>query len=174
MNDQLIEPVGPDDFIYHWERADINGAIFGSLSGLGYSATLFLPLCVDAGFEMGASFFISLHWWTNPGYTLIEKIIGPIPDYLQILLSIYYMYTCITKHNVDTAALMVNWVKYLQAAFLPYVTVRTFMQGPRHDMFTSGFTIWKFIFNIIDASVFMNEHYDVLIKIEQELRDIFD
>jgi hypothetical protein len=100
MNDELFEPVGPDDFIYHWDRADLQGAIFGSLSGIGYSATLFLPICVDAGFEMGASFFIILQWWKNPGYTLIEKIIGPIPDYTQMLFSLYYMYTCITKHNV--------------------------------------------------------------------------
>lgn len=39
------------------------------------------------------------------------------------------------------------------------------MQGPRHDTFATGFTLWKFIFNIIDASVFMNEYYGITDKI---------
>jgi hypothetical protein len=74
---------------------------------------MFLPTCVDAGFEMGASFFMILHWWKNPGYEWVERIIGPIPDYLQMIASVYYMYSCIIKENIRDAHLIVNWLKYI-------------------------------------------------------------
>jgi hypothetical protein len=38
----LQQSLDPSTFIYHWDRADWQGAIFGSLSGIGYSATLLL------------------------------------------------------------------------------------------------------------------------------------
>jgi hypothetical protein len=41
-----------------------------------------LPNCADAGFEIGASAFMILEWWKNPNYSLTEKIIGPIVDYV--------------------------------------------------------------------------------------------
>jgi hypothetical protein len=50
---------------------------------------------------MGASAFMIYHWFQNPGFTLLEKIFGPIPDYIQILSSTFYMYSCITKTYID-------------------------------------------------------------------------
>ncbi len=76
---------------------------------------------------MGASTFMIFHWFQNPGFTLSEKIIGPIPDYIQLLSSIFYMYSCITKTYLDESFILVNGVKYLQASVLPYVIVLTFM-----------------------------------------------
>jgi hypothetical protein len=57
---------------------------------------------------------------------------------------------------------LVNWVKYFQAAVLPYVYVRTFMQGKRHEMFTAGFTVFKQIFNFLDASFYFNNRYQII------------
>jgi len=108
---------------------------------------------------MGASAFMIYHWFQNPGFTILEKIIGPIPDYIQILSSIFYMYSCITKNYIDESFILVNGAKYLQASVLPYVIVLTFMQGDRHDMFTAGFASWKFIFNILDATIYMNQRF---------------
>jgi hypothetical protein len=76
---------------------------------------------------MGASTFMIFHWFQNPGFTLYEKIIGPIPDYIQLLSSIFYMYSCITKTYLDESFILVNGAKYLQASVLPYVIVLTFM-----------------------------------------------
>jgi hypothetical protein len=42
LHQSLDSVVDPTDFIYHWDKADWQGAIFGSLSGIGYSSTLFL------------------------------------------------------------------------------------------------------------------------------------
>lgn len=120
---------------------------------------------------MGASAYVIYQYWHNQGYTLIEKLLGPVPDYAQIVLSIYYMYSCIVKRNIQEALLYVNSVKYLQAFTLPYVVVRTFMQGDRHDMFTAGFMFWKAIFNFIDASVYMNERYDIYDRLIREMGD---
>jgi hypothetical protein len=39
---QLQQSLDPSTFIYHWDRADLQGALFGSLSGIGYSATMLL------------------------------------------------------------------------------------------------------------------------------------
>ena len=51
--------------------------------GLGYGADIILnDDCSDAGFEMAGSTFMAYNWFTNDGNTLLEKIIGPIPDYL--------------------------------------------------------------------------------------------
>jgi hypothetical protein len=38
----LQQSLDPSTFIYHWDRADLQGALFGSLSGIGYSATMLL------------------------------------------------------------------------------------------------------------------------------------
>ena len=140
--------------------------MFGGASGLGYSATFFLGVCEDAGFELGASLFVIYNWFRNPGYTIEEKIIGPIPDYVQFLTSLYYMYHCLLKtNNVKMATDIVNWVKYFQAAVLPYVYIRSYMQGVRHDMFTASFTFMKAIFNTIDASLYFNERFGVIGKL---------
>ncbi len=53
------------------------------------------------------------------------------------------------------------------------------MQGPRHDMFIAGFTIWKFMFNIIDATIYMNKYYGLIDKFVQgwkntDFEDLFD
>ena len=70
-------------------------------------------MCEDAGFELGASVFIIYGWFKNPGYTLEEKRVGPIPDYIQIVTSLFYMYQCLLKtNNVKIATDVVNWVKY--------------------------------------------------------------
>jgi hypothetical protein len=108
---------------------------------------------------MGASAFMIYHWFSNPGFTLIEKIIGPIPDYLQLLLSSFYIVSCVTKTYIDESFIYVNGAKLLQASVLPYVILTTFMLGDRHDMFTTGFAFWKFIFNLVDASIFMNQRF---------------
>jgi hypothetical protein len=120
---------------------------------------MFLKKCDDAGFEMGASAFMIYHWFSNPGFTLIEKILGPIPDYLQLLLSSVYIYSCVTKNYIDETYTYVNGAKLLQASVLPYVILTTFMKGDRHDMFTSWFGLWKFAFNAIDGSVYMNDRF---------------
>ena len=76
---------------------------------------------------MGASAFMIYHWFQNPGFTLYEKIIGPVPDYIQLLSSIFYMYSCVTKTYLDESFILVNGAKYIQASVLPYVIVLTFM-----------------------------------------------
>jgi hypothetical protein len=116
----------PDDFIYHWTEADLQGALFGSLSGVGYTATMFLKQCEDAGFEMGASAFMIYHWLSNPGFTNTEYFFGPIADYFQIIVSIIYMYACISKEYLDESFIMVNGAKLVQASILPYVIYVTF------------------------------------------------
>ena len=137
--------------------ADWQGVAFGGLSGLGYAATIFLPDCGDAGFEIGASSFMVYEWFANPGYTDIERIVGPIADYIQVALSIFYMYSCVAKSNTAIATELVFWAKYLQAAVLPYVYIMTYLNGPRHDMFMSSFALMKQIFNIVDSSNYFNQ-----------------
>ena len=154
--------ITPEMFFYHWDNADWQGAAFGALSGIGYAATIFLPDCVDAGFELGASAFMVYEWFSNPGFILAERIIGPIPDYAQLALSLFYMIACIAKIQQGIATELVNWAKYGQALFLPYLTIRTFMQGPRHNMFVAGFTFLKGIFNVLDASNYFIERYKII------------
>ena len=123
-------------------------------------------MCEDAGFELGTSLFVIYNWFRNPGYTIEEKIIGPIPDYVQIVTSIYYMYNCLLKtNNVKIATDIVNSVKYFQASVLPYVYIRSYMLGARHDMFTASFTLMKAVFNTIDASLYFNERFGVIGKL---------
>lgn len=123
-------------------------------------------MCEDAGFELGASVFVIYNWFRNSGYTTVEKVIGPIPDYIQIVTSLFYMYQCFIKSsNVKMATDIVNWIKYLQAAVLPYVYIRSYMQGVRHDMFTASFLFMKAIFNTIDASIYFNERFGVIGKL---------
>ncbi len=123
-------------------------------------------MCEDAGFELGASVFVIYNWFRNPGYTILEKAIGPIPDYFQIVASLVYMYNCFIKsNNVKMATDIVNWIKYFQAAVLPYVYIRSYMQGVRHDMFTASFLFMKAIFNTVDASIYFNERYGVVGKL---------
>lgn len=123
-------------------------------------------MCEDAGFELGASVFVIYNWFRNPGYTILEKAIGPVPDYFQIVASLVYMYNCFIKsNNVKMATDIVNWIKYFQAAVLPYVYIRSYMQGVRHDMFTASFLFMKAIFNTVDASIYFNERYGVVGKL---------
>ena len=131
----------------------------GSLSGIGYAATIWLPDCGDAGFEMGASAFMIYEWWTNPGYTLVERILGPMTDYMQVGLSVFYMYACVSKNFTPLATELVFWGKYIQAAVLPYVYVMTYLNGPRHDMFVAAFALIKQFFNILDSSNYFNTQY---------------
>ena len=100
--------------------------MFGSLSGIGYTATMFLKQCEDAGFEMGASAFMIYHWMSNPGFTDAEYFFGSFPDFLQIVLSMIYMFACVTGRYLDESFIMVNGTKLLQAAILPYIIVVTF------------------------------------------------
>jgi hypothetical protein len=99
MVESSPEVTFPSGFSYKWSREDWQGALFGGLSGLGYAGTFFLDDCQDAGFELGASTFIIYEWWTNSGFIKEEKYIAPIPDYFQILLSMYYMYACVLDVN---------------------------------------------------------------------------
>ncbi len=123
-------------------------------------------MCEDAGFELGASVFVIYNWFRNPGYTILEKAIGPVPDYFQIVASLVYMYNCFIKsNNVKMTTDIVNWIKYFQAAVLPYVYIRSYMQGVRHDMFTASFLFMKAIFNTVDASIYFNERYGVVGKL---------
>ena len=66
------------------------------------------------------------------------------------------MYACISKTYVIEALWAVNILKYIQAAVLPYVTLMTYLNGTRHDMFLTAFSLLKTIFNIADATVFVN------------------
>ena len=135
---------------------------FGGLSGIGYAATIWLPDCDDAGFEIGASSFMVYNWFTNPGYTLIERILGPIPDYIQVVLSMFYMYSCVTNTNLAISTELVFITKYLQAAVLPYVYIMSYLNGPRHDMFLAAFALLKQIFNILDATNYFNQEYNII------------
>lgn len=48
-----------------------------------------------------------------------EKYIGPVPDYMQIMLSLFYMFSCVFNTNqVEWAANMVNLTKYIQGLSL--------------------------------------------------------
>lgn len=105
--------------------------------------------------------FVASQWWVAPGFTLIESLLGPIPDYIQVVFSLFYMYACVTKNYTDQATVMVMTTKYLQAAVLPYMTVMTYLNGPRHNMFLAGFTFMKAFFNFYDASDYMNRQYDI-------------
>lgn len=136
---------------------------FGALSGVGYAATIWLPDCGDAGFEVGASAFMIYEWYSNPGYTAWERGLGPLVDYLQVGLSMYYMYACVT-HNyyAPLATELVFWGKYIQAAVLPYVITMTYLNGPRHDMFLASFSSFKMFFNILDSSNYFNIQYNIL------------
>jgi hypothetical protein len=128
---------------YPFTAADWQGLGLGALTGAGYAATMFLPNCADAGFEIGASSFMVYEWWANPGFTIYERIIGPIPDYAQIVLSIFYMYACFSNNFTALATEMVFWTKYVQSAILPYVYVMTYFNGPRHDLFLTSFSLLK-------------------------------
>lgn len=140
------------DFFYPMSSGDITGLIFGGFTGLGYAATLFLPDCKDAGLEMGASALMVYQWWVRD-YTIYEKIIGPIPDYVQLIVSAFYMFTCVTNSpNTDLATALVFYAKYFQALFLPYVYVTSYLQGSRHDTFVAAYALMKQIFNIVDST----------------------
>ena len=105
-------------------------------------------------------------WFKNPGYSLPEYLIGPIPDYIQIIASFFYMYQCLFKGNyVKMATDLVNWVKYFQASVLPYMYVRSYMLGARHDMFSASFAFMKALFNTLDASIYFNTRFGVIGKI---------
>ena len=125
----------------------------GGIVGLGYAATLPLPKCDDAGFEMAASFFMAYEVWNNKGFVLAEKIILPIPDYIQLGSSLYYMIACITSTNTHIAANLVFITKYIQAAVLPYTAYMAYINGPQHDTFLAGFAMMKSIFNFVDATI---------------------
>jgi len=96
-------------------------------------------------------------WFKNPGYSLPEYLIGPIPDYIQIIASFFYI--------VKMATDLVNWVKYFQASVLPYMYVRSYMLGARHDMFSASFAFMKAFFNTLDASIYFNTRFGVIGKI---------
>jgi hypothetical protein len=141
------------DPFYTLSGSDIQGLIFGGFAGLGYTATLFLPNCNDAGFEMAASAFNVYHYWSSSGYNIIERVLVPIPDIIQILLSIYYMFACITKStNTTLITALVQYTKYLQAAFSPYTIILTYLKGDRHDTFVAAFSLVKAIWNTVDAT----------------------
>jgi hypothetical protein len=151
------------DPFYTLTTADWGGLGFGALSGIGYAATIWLPDCADAGFEMGASAFIIYELFgTNSGYTLLEQIFLPIPDYIQMGSSIFYMYACVSKNYTSEATWLVFMVKYLQAAVLPYVYVMSYLQGPRHNMFLASFAFVKQFFNFLDSTVYINQEYNIL------------
>lgn len=141
--------------------ADISGLAFGAFTGAGYASTLFLGDCKDAGLELAASFFMIYEWIRNPGFTINETIIGPIPDVIQMILSFYYMFACVTQNNATLATELVFWAKYLQAAFAPYMYILTYLNGTRHDPFVASFALVKQIFNIIDATNYMNQQYHI-------------
>jgi hypothetical protein len=136
--------------------------IFGAYSGLGYSASLFLNDCHDAGFELSASVFMVYQIWKNPGFTQAEKILLPIPDYTQVALSLYYMFACITKSNADVAAFLVFMAKYFQGAVLPYITLMTYLNGPQHQPFLTTFTLMKLLFNINDTTFYLHNTFGFL------------
>ena len=125
----------------------------GGFVGLGYAATIPLPKCDDAGFEMAASFFMAYEVWNNEGFVLAEKIILPVPDYVQLGASLYYMITCITNSNTHFAANIVFITKYVQAAVLPYTAYMTYINGPQHDPFLAAFAMVKAFFNIADSTI---------------------
>jgi hypothetical protein len=144
------------DPFYEFTLTDWQGLGFGSLSGAGYAATIWLPDCGDAGFEVAATAFMIYEWFSNQGFTDVEKILGPIFDYVQVGLSFFYMYACVSKNYTGVATEAVFWGKYLQAAVLPYVIVMTYLNGPRHDMFMASFASFKLFFNILDSSNYFN------------------
>jgi hypothetical protein len=72
------------------------------------------------------------------------------------------MIACIAKVQEGIATELVHLAKYGQALFLPYMTIRTFMQGPRHNMFVAGFTFLKGIFNVLDASNYFIKKYKII------------
>jgi len=111
-----------------------------------------LPDCADAGLEIGASAFIIRQWFINPGFTTIEKIIGPIVDYIQIGLSFFYIYGCISNNYTSLSTELVFLGKYLQAPVLTYFYVTSYLQGTRHDMFNVSFALLKQIFNVLDST----------------------
>jgi hypothetical protein len=37
--------------------------------------------------------------------------------------------------------------------------VRTYRQGDPHDLFNASFALFKYIFNIIDATMYFNQKY---------------
>jgi len=45
------------------------------------------------------------------------------------------------------------------------------MQGPRHDIFTASFASWKFFFNLIDASYYMDQKFDWINKLKDGIRE---
>jgi hypothetical protein len=82
------------------------------------------------------------------------------------------MYACVTNKYLDESFIMDNAAKLIQASFLPYVIVVTFKQGIRHDMFTSAFALWKFFFNVIDASYYMDQRFNWIQKFMDGLAEL--
>lgn len=92
-------------------------------------------------------------WFRKDKYTLPEQIVGPIPDFLQIIFSGFYMFTCLAGSNLTGIATALTFMtKYLQAAFLTYVYVLNYLNGSRHDTFVASFALMKQFFNVVDAT----------------------
>ena len=123
---------------------------------------------------MGASGFMIYHWLSNPGFNETEYFFGPLADFLQIGVSMIYMYACISGNYLDESFIYVNATKLFQASILPYFIFVTFKKGPRHDMFTAGFAFWKFFFNLIDASYYMDKRFDWINKFKEGLSEYID
>ena len=73
------------------------GVAMGLFSGVGSLATVWLPVCQDAGFELPSAAYVAYSVINNPGLTKTEKMILPIPSYIQGLVSFYYIWVCMAK-----------------------------------------------------------------------------
>lgn len=132
----------------------------GILTGLGYGAELLLPNdCAEAGFEMGASGFMIYSWYANKGFTVFEKIVGPLPDYAQLGFQSVYMYKCIKDKDTKEILDYVSVTKLVQATFLTWVYYFGFQKdNARNDYFVAAFSVVKQLFNGLDAILYMNKN----------------
>lgn len=66
--------------------------MLGVITGFGYGSLLLLPdTCEEAGFEIVPSGYMIYNWFTIPGFSLYERVLGPLGDYLQIVLQFIFM-----------------------------------------------------------------------------------
>ena len=70
---------------------------------------------------------------------------------------------------------MVNFTKYIQGLSLQYMIVRTYRQGDAHDLFNASFALFKYIFNVVDATMYFNQKYEFgeRIKTGYDLMDLW-
>ena len=145
------------------EPQNYMGLAFGTFSGLGALGTVWLPVCQDAGYELPASFYAAYAVINNPGFTLAEKIILPIPDYAQFVVTLYYIWVCMAKPGMAyVVSDVVQITKLVQTIFLPYISIMTYQNGPQHDAFTAGFTFMNAIFNLVDVAWYYIYNYSDL------------